>query len=281
MKIIVTGANGYIGSHVVQALLANKEYEVTAVDIDNSNIDANAKFINIDILKNAAASDLYQTLGLPEAVIHMAWRDGFNHASLNHIQDLFSHYGFLKNMIDSGCKNISVMGSMHEVGYHEGVVDENTPCNPLSLYGVAKNALRQMIFICPPPLHKDISLKWFRGFYVCGDDWRNKSVFSKILQMEKEGKTSFPFTDGKNKYDFIDIKTLALYIAKASVQKTIDGIINVCSGKAVSLKDKVEEFLFVNKLKIRPEFGVFPGRKYDSPIIYGDNSKILKIMETI
>ncbi|MBP3710259.1 MAG: hypothetical protein J6I73_07660 [Treponema sp.] len=33
---------------------------------------------------------------------------------------------------------------MHEVGFHEGSINENTPCNLLSLYGVAKNVLRQM-----------------------------------------------------------------------------------------------------------------------------------------
>ena len=35
------------------------------------------------------------------------------------------------------------MGTMHEIGYWEGAIDENTPCNPLSMYGIAKDALRR------------------------------------------------------------------------------------------------------------------------------------------
>lgn len=43
MKILVTGANGFIGSHLVTELV-NRGHHVTAVDLDNSNIDARAVF---------------------------------------------------------------------------------------------------------------------------------------------------------------------------------------------------------------------------------------------
>lgn len=47
-------------------------------------------------------------------------------------------------MVASGVGKLVVLRSMHEVGFHEGSINENTPCNLLSLYGVAKNVLRQM-----------------------------------------------------------------------------------------------------------------------------------------
>ena len=46
-----------------------------------------------------------------------------------------------------------------------------------------------------------------------------------------------------------------------------------------SSKDKVEEFIDNNDLQIRPEYGVFPSRKYDSAKIWGCSNKINKIME--
>ena len=97
--------------------------------------------------------------------------------------------------------------------------------------------------------------------------------------MEKDEKDSFPFTDGKNKFDYIHINDLAKQIRAVVEQKDISGIINCCSGKPVSIKDKVEEFLNENNLKIRPDFGKFPSRPYDSPCVYGDNSKIMKILK--
>lgn len=65
-------------------------------------------------------------------------------------------------MIDSGCSNITVMGTMHECGFIEGMIDDSTACNPLSLYGIAKNALRQMLTVYTKD--KNISLKWLRAF---------------------------------------------------------------------------------------------------------------------
>ena len=96
---------------------------------------------------------------------------------------------------------------------------------------------------------------------------------------DRQGKETFPFTSGKNKYDFIEINQLAEQISAASIQTEITGIINVCSGKAISLKDKVEDFLIQNNLSIRPNYGTFPDRPYDSQIVYGNTDKIKKILE--
>lgn len=274
-NILVTGANGYIGRHVLQKLLKLTN-NVSVVDINFCEVMQNVKQYKEDILDKCSSDDLYNKLGAPNVLIHLAWKDGFNHKSDAHLRNLSAHYEFIRNMVDHGCKNVAIMGTMHEIGYWEGEINENTPCNPMSLYGIAKNALRQAITTyCED---KDISLKWLRAFYITGDDQHNKSIFSKILDMEAEGKTTFPFTDGKCKYDFQDIELLAEQIVKTSLQTKINGIINVCSGKPVSLKDKVEEFIKKHNLNIKPEYGAFPSRKYDSPAVWGNATIIKGIM---
>lgn len=272
MKVVVTGASGYIGRHVVDALI-KMHHEVIAVDMINKGINTDAKFLSLDIFSD----DIYNKLGRPDACIHMAWKDGFNHASDAHMGMLSQHYTFIKNMIDGGVKYLSVMGTMHEIGYYEGCVDENTPTNPLSMYGIAKNALRQSSLLLAEK--SNTALMWLRAYYILGDDSNNNSIFSKITQMEHEGKASFPFVSGKNKYDFINVDELAKQIAVASTQSEVTGIINCCSGKPVSLADKVNEFIEKNHFSIRPDYGKFPERPYDSPAIWGDNAKINLIME--
>lgn len=272
MKVVVTGASGYIGRHVVDALI-KMHHEVIAVDMINKGINTDATFLSLDIFSD----DIYNKLGRPDACIHMAWKDGFNHASDAHMGMLSKHYAFIKNMIDGGVKYLSVMGTMHEIGYYEGCVDENTPTNPLSMYGIAKNALREASLLLADK--SDTALMWLRAYYILGDDSNNNSIFTKITQMEHEGKASFPFVSGKNKYDFIHVDELAKQIATASTQSEITGIINCCSGKPVSLADKVNEFIGKNHYSIRPDYGKFPERPYDSPAIWGDNTKINLIME--
>lgn len=273
MKVLVTGACGYIGRHVVDKLVKSG-YEVLAADVRFDDINEKAVKISTPIF--SGDKDIYKQLGEPDACIHLAWRDGFKHNSENHINDLPMHYLFIKNMLEGGLKNLTVMGSMHEVGYFEGAIKPDTPTNPESLYGIAKNSLRQMVSVLAKQY--DATYKWLRGYYIVGDDLRSNSIFGKIVLSEKEGKKTFPFTTGKNMYDFISIDELAEQIALAGVQTEIDGIINCCSGEPMTLADRVEQFIKDNGIKIKLEYGAFPDRPYDSPGVWGDNTKIKQIL---
>jgi len=274
-KVLVTGANGYIGRNVINYLL-DSNIDVVAVDISlNKIISEKVKKIEINIFENT--DYLFSNLQNVGTCIHLAWRNGFVHNSITHLEDISLHYKFLKKIHEFGIKNINVIGTMHEIGYWEGEVDNDTTTNPISFYGIAKNSLRQSLKILEDS-DKELFIKWLRVFYIQGDDRNNNSICSKILQKEEEGAKTFPFTTGKNKYDFINISILAEMISKAALQTEVTGIINCCSGKPVSLKEKVELFLKENNLKIKLEYGVFPDRSYDSLALWGNNSIISKII---
>ena len=269
MKISVTGANGYIGRQVVSEWL-DKGQEVIACDLQLQDMDARVKTFEANLF--TLSGNIYEQAGCPDVCIHLAWRDGFVHNSDNHIGDLSAHYRFLSSMITNGLKHLVVMGTMHEVGYHEGKIDEHTPCNPLSMYGIAKDTLRRaMTLYCN---QHDCLLQWCRAFYILGDDRRNHSIFTKLLEADEKGMKTFPFTTGKNMYDFISVEELARQITAVATQTAVTGIINCCSGKPVSLAERVEQYIKEHHLKIELEYGAYPDRPYDSPCIYGDNTRI-------
>lgn len=277
MKILVTGANGYIGRHVVKTLL-DKGTEVIACDIICNNVDNRAKCHSVDIF-NITEGNIWEQLGSPDVCLHMAWRNGFVHNAPTQIGDVSAHYKFLTAMIDGGLKHLAVMGTMHEVGYWEGAINENTPCNPISLYGIAKDALRRAMI--QYTAQKNCIFQWLRCYYIIGDDKNNNSIFSKLLKAAEEGKKKFPFTTGKNKYDFIKVDNLAKLISAVVMQNNVNGIIDCCTGKPVSLAEQVEEFIKEHNLDIKLEYGAFPDRLYDSPCVYGDATKINRILNNL
>ncbi|WP_295469757.1 NAD(P)-dependent oxidoreductase [uncultured Subdoligranulum sp.] len=274
-KILVTGAAGYIGRHVVKTAL-DMGYPVIASDFAFKGVDERAEFCDVPLF--SGDKNIWQALGAPDVCIHLAWRDGFRHNASSHMKDLSSHVVFLNNLAKGGLPMLTVMGTMHEVGYWEGPITADTPCAPQSQYGIAKNALRQSLLLSLPDT--GCLLHWLRAYYITGDEAHGSSIFAKITQAELDGKATFPFTSGQNRYDFIDVDRLAQMIVAASVQDQVNGIINVCTGQPRTLADRVEQFLRDKHYKIRLDYGAYPDRPYDSPGVWGDPARINEILHS-
>lgn len=273
MKILVTGANGYLGQGIVRRIL-DQGIEVIATDFKCDHVDSRAQIVTCNLfeIKNA-----FEYFGKPDVLLHLAWRDGFVHNSDAHLADLPKHYLFIKSMMDNGIKRISAMGSMHEIGFFEGSINENTPCHPMSLYGIGKNALKDAVELLAK--QHNIPYQWLRGYYIVGNSEYGNSIFSKITAAEKTGQVEFPFTLGQNQYDFLDYVDFCDQVVATVIQDTVVGIINICSGKPEKLADRVERFIKENGYKIKLKYGAFPDRPYDSKAVWGDSGKIQQIMQ--
>lgn len=272
MKILVTGANGYLGQGVVKSIL-DDGYEVVATDFSVQYIDDRAEKIESNLFE---VEEPYDFFGRPDVILHMAWREGFVHYSDAHIEDLPKHYDFLRKMILGGVQRVAVIGTMHEIGFYEGCIKADTPCHPITPYGISKNALRDLVQMLAK--QNNIDFQWLRGYYIVGNSKFGSSIFSKITAAEEERKQEFPFTMGQNQYDFIDYEDFCTQVATVVEQREVNGIINICSGKPEKLADRVERFIKENNYNIKLKYGAFPDRPYDSKAIWGDGMPIEQIM---
>lgn len=88
MKILVTGANGYLGHGIVKTIL-DAGIEVIANDFRVDSIDKRAKIIAGNIFEVENPYDYFEQ---PDILLHLAWRDGFVHYSNAHINDFTKFY---------------------------------------------------------------------------------------------------------------------------------------------------------------------------------------------
>ena len=78
MKILVTGANGYLGQGIVKSVIDSGN-DVIATDFRGTNIDSRAKVMPCNLFE---IENPYKYFGKPDTLLHLAWRDGFVHYSL-------------------------------------------------------------------------------------------------------------------------------------------------------------------------------------------------------
>lgn len=273
-RVVVTGAAGYLGPHVVTAL-ADRGHDVVAAVRPGrgGGLDPRAEVVGADILAPGFDPDAWGPT--PDAVVHLAWKDGFRHNSSAHMSQLSAHFDLLTGLAARGVARIVALGTMHEIGYWEGAIQGDTPTAPLSQYGIAKDALRRSLALAVPA---ETSLAWARAYYIYGDDRRSESIFRKLLDAAEEGRTEFPFTTGKNLYDFIRVEELGRQLAALTDAEDVTGTMNCCTGEPVSLADQVERFIADNRLGLTLKYGAFPDRPYDSPGVWGDAEIIRRVM---
>jgi dTDP-6-deoxy-L-talose 4-dehydrogenase (NAD+) len=257
----------------VKAVL-DRGHEVLAIVRPGSSAPTDPRAIRVEADLLSPDFDV-STWEIPTLIIHLAWEDGFTHNSPAHLGQLSAHYRLLTAAATAGCPRIVALGTMHEVGYWEGAIDAATPTDPLSLYGIAKDALRRALPLAVP---STTSIAWARAFYIYGDDRRSNSVFRKLLEAADAGEKVFPFTSGKNRYDFIRVEDLGRQIAALADAPDVVGTLNCCTGVPVTLAEKVEEFIAENRLPLSLDYGAFPDRPYDSPGVWGDATVIDEVM---
>ncbi|MDN2649357.1 NAD-dependent epimerase/dehydratase family protein [Leuconostoc lactis] len=272
MKILVTGANGFLGRGIVDEIIKTG-HTVVAAGFETNKVSSDAIRINGDMFEVA---DPYEYYGQPDVLLHLAYKDGFVLNSEAHMQNLVQHTTFINKMVTSGIKQVAVMGTMHEIGFFEGSVDENTPTHPMNFYGIAKNAIRDYTSVVTK--NNDVIMQWLRAFYIVDGTAYGNSIFSKLFAAAERGDKTFPFTTGKSQYDFLDYGDFSRYVAAAVTQTEVQGIINISSGEPERLSDRVERFISDHHLNIKLDYGAFPDRPFDSKAIWGDDTKIQKIL---
>ena len=281
MHILVTGASGFVGKHLVRTLLA-RGHRITA---SATQPDSLARFdwagqvtaVPYTIPLVGDTQNLYDYFGKPDALAHLAWQGLPNYKASFHLdQNLFPHYLFLKNLISNGLTEVMVTGTCFEYGMQSGSLSEDIAALPANPYALAKDSLR--LFLGTLRAEHPFVLKWARLFYMYGPGQSPNSILPLLEQAVAAGESVFNMSGGEQLRDYLPVETVATYLSQIMEQNRVTGVINCCSGQPISVRRLVDEHLQRLGAHIKLNVGHYPYPDYEPMAFWGDNTKLQPII---
>lgn len=281
MKVLVTGATGFIGNYVVEQLL-NRGVTVVATSNDLAGAKTKDWFRKVQFVEydmyNTNTEDLFKTFHSPDKMIHLGWGHLANFKSEDHMtKELPAQKKFLENLISNGLKDLTVIGTCLEYGMKEGKLSEDMPSEPTIAYPMAKNKLRLEL----EELKKKYSFyfKWVRLFYMYGKGQSPKSIIPLLQKAIDNNEQVFNMSKGDQQRDYLPVTTISENIVIFAMQQKVEGIINCTSGAPISILELVKNYLKEHNKKIELNLGFYPYPDYEPFKFWGDDTKQNKILK--
>lgn len=273
MRIAVTGACGFIGRHVL-AELEKQAVDVVAMLQNPAQLDLigpGIKGVVIDI--ETPPSNAFELLGAPDVLIHLAWGGLPNYNSLHHMEEeLPNQYRFLSGLVRSGLVSLVVAGTCFEYGMLSGPLCEALIPQPNNPYGYAKDALRRQLEFLRN--FTPFAFTWARLFYPYGDGQSEKSLLPQLKKAVQRGDSFFNMSGGEQLRDFIPVTDVATMLVALALHRTDIGIVNICSGKPISVRTLVEGWIREYGWSIQLNLGYYPYPDYEPMAFWGCRDKL-------
>jgi len=266
-KVIVSGATGFIGQHLIPILLKDG-YEVLAISRSQKRAESlpwfkDVKFVSYDFHSDQQITEVEGFRGL----IHLAWQDLPNYDSSVHLKkNLPCSYKFIESLLNKGVNQVLIAGTCFEYGLKSGAISSSSTTEPTTLYATAKDTLRKKLTSLS--LNKDFNLQWARIFYMFGKGQNSNSIISQLDFAIKNKQKVFRMSGGEQIRDYLPVEKAAeklFYLYKSGNK----GIFNICSGKPISIKNLVESYIEKKNSNIIPKYGYYPYSVYEPMQFWG------------
>jgi dTDP-6-deoxy-L-talose 4-dehydrogenase (NAD+) len=277
MKIAVTGATGFVGRHVVAEL---ERHSISPVMVCLPSMELPPTFARHTVvpfdLKDAPAN-AFDLMGQPDVLIHLAWGGLPNYKSVHHFEEeLPAQYRFLKSLVESGLKNLPVTGTCFEYGMQSGPLHEQSEARPNNPYGFAKDTLRRQREYLQQAT--PFNLTWARLFYLYGEGQAENSLLPQLKRAVDD--LEFKMSGGEQLRDYLLIAEVAKYLISLAMTGRDNGVVNVCSGKPISVRKLVEGWINENRWSIDLDLGHYPYPEYEPMAFWGDRDKLTRCLES-
>lgn len=280
MKVLITGAGGFLGQHLVSYLL-DKDCKI--YNLGNTKIKNSTHFLLDDITNKKLINNAISRIQ-PDYLLHLAGTaDTSDISYCLKVNTLFSSYLLeaIKNSDLETHTKVMIVGSAAEYGLvaeDQLPISENLSPNPSTFYGISKFAQTQIALSWQKPQNPLVVV---RPFNIIGPGMPDYlSIGNFLTQIQSISNKGTLRTGNLNtERDFINVHDVTHIMWELINNKNSYGeIINICTGKPIPMIDIVNYILEHSGKEIeliRDEKRI---RNNDIKFHYGNNFKLLKLI---
>lgn len=269
MKVLLTGASGFIGRYVLAALMRRG---VDTVAVGRHAPCEGVNFIEADLL---GISDFQSLLHEVKAshLLHLAWyaEHGKYWTSSQNLRWVEATTRLVESFCATGGQHVVAAGTCAEYDWSHGYCREDiTPLSPATLYGIAKDAARRLIMvICA---QHQVSCAWGRVFLPYGRGEASARLIPSMIEVFQRRRD--PFGVNVVAYrDFLQVSDVAEAFVTL-LQHGANGEYNISSGQPVQLIEVVRELARIVGGNPEAILRLTTQRSGESPLVVGENLKL-------
>jgi predicted O-linked N-acetylglucosamine transferase (SPINDLY family)/nucleoside-diphosphate-sugar epimerase len=231
-RVLLTGASGFLGRHAIGPLI-DMGYEVHAVG--STVIDERARWYRADLLDQAARRGLVAAVQ-PQALLHCAWvtQHGAFWTAQANLDWVAASLDLARAVVQQGARRMLFVGSCAEYDWSKPAARpwlESDPCQPTTLYGIAKHAAHQVLR--PFAASAGVTLIWARLFHLYGPHEAPGRLVPAMLRALRAG-ARFSTGPAETVRDLLHVADAGQALA-GLLDHGQAGACNVASGQPVSM----------------------------------------------
>lgn len=269
--VLLTGATGFVGQHVLRALAENgAKVRLVVRDGKKGNLSTSEGVENVVTTPDlfAESADWWAAIcnGI-DTIIHVAWyaEPSKYIQSDKNIDCLTGTLQMAKGAAKAGVRRFIGIGTCAEYDLTAGMLSIETPLRPLTPYAGAKAAAFMALSQWLPP--QGVEFAWCRLFYLYGEGEDARRLVPYLHEQLSVGKPA-QLTSGSQIRDFLDVRNAAGMIVQTALSAE-QGAVNVCSGIPITVKQLAEQIADKYGRRDLLNFGARPDNLIDPPRVVG------------
>lgn len=282
--VVIAGATGYLGRHLVKSLRTDSNIKVTALvrpgnDKRLQDKHHSTSYTELDVTDERAVGDLLSSIKPTHVINASSYGVNPSESDFEHsvAVNTWGTYALLAGAARAGARRFTQVGSYFEYAPHDGEIPEGAPVSPESAYAATKAAASLLINdrrVCG-----DMETVVARAFHLWGSQEPSHRLPSQIIAACQNRKP-LELTSGLQKKDFTYVSDAAKWINALTLHKVSlpHSTYNIAGGKRCSVREFVTSLAAECDGADLMRFGIKPLPKREPPSGLANTSRLESLL---